>query len=57
MNKKLWKNKKTFTSEKITNFLSKDDVKLDNELFLYDIKATKAHIKGLKKINIISIKS
>ena len=54
MNKKLWKNKKTFTSEKITNFLSKDDVKLDNELFLYDIKATKAHIKGLKKINIIS---
>ena len=52
MNKKLWKNKKTFTSENITNFLSKDDVKLDNELFLYDIKATKAHIKGLSLIHI-----
>ena len=34
-------------------FMSRNDVLLDRELFLYDIRATKAHVHGLNAIDLI----
>ncbi len=35
-------------------FMSRDDVLLDRELFLFDIRATRAHVRGLVSIGLIS---
>src|SRR4029079_17147976 len=34
-------------------FLAGDDVLLDREIFLYDIQASKAHVEGLARINVL----
>lgn len=36
------------------SFMSRDDVLLDRELFLFDIRATAAHVHGLKQIGLMS---
>ncbi len=34
-------------------FMSRDDVRLDRELFVYDIRATRAHVRGLRAIGLL----
>lgn len=35
-------------------FMSRDDVLLDRELFVFDIRATRAHVRGLRSIDLLS---
>lgn len=35
-------------------FMSRDDVLLDRELFVFDIRATRAHVRGLSAIDLLS---
>ena len=37
----------------ITDFTAGEDVILDRELFVYDIQATAAHVRGLQRIGIL----
>jgi len=37
----------------VARFLGADDVVLDRELFLFDIRATKAHVRGLGRIGVL----
>jgi len=39
---------------KLQEFLAGDDVLLDRELFLFDVRATKAHARGLGRIGILT---
>ena len=50
----LWQKAGVETNAKIMKFLAGDDVMLDREFFLYDITASKAHVEGLAKINVVS---
>lgn len=36
------------------SFMSRDDVLLDRELFLHDIRATRAHVQGLRSIDLLT---
>ena len=38
----------------IMAFLAGEDVELDKELLLFDIRASAAHVKGLQQIDILS---
>ncbi len=40
--------------EHIMQFLAGDDVELDRELFVFDIRASRAHARGLARINVLS---
>mgnify|MGYP000002817802 CR=1 FL=1 len=39
--------------DKITNFMSGEDIILDRQLFIYDVQASQAHAEGLARINVI----
>ncbi len=54
MSKKLWKIKDAETSSQIDEFLIEEDIQLDKDLFLFDIEATTAHIKGLESIGVLN---
>ncbi len=54
MTKKLWKTKEAETSNQIDKFLIEEDIVLDKDLFIFDIEATSAHIKGLESIGVLS---
>ena len=56
MNKKLWNNKKNKISKDITSFLAGEDIELDKFLFIYDVDASLAHVKGLQSIGVIKKK-
>ena len=53
MNKKIWDTSGVKVSDEISSFLAGEDIELDNSIFIYDIDATIAHIKGLQSINIL----
>ena len=53
MDKKIWNTSGVKISEEISSFLAGEDIELDNFIFIYDIDATIAHIKGLQSINIL----
>lgn len=53
MTKKLWKTKEAETSNQIDKFLIEEDIVLDKDLFIFDIEATSAHIKGLESIGVL----
>ena len=53
MNKKIWNTSGVKVSYEISSFLAGEDIELDNSIFIYDIDATIAHIKGLQSINIL----
>jgi argininosuccinate lyase len=53
MDKKIWNTSGVKISEEISSFLAGEDIELDNSIFIYDIDATIAHIKGLQSINIL----
>jgi argininosuccinate lyase len=50
----LWQKTGIETDARIMRFLAGDDVALDREFFLHDIVASKAHVEGLRRINIVS---
>jgi len=54
MNKKIWSSKGNEGLKAIDDFLSGNDIDLDKNLFIYDIKASIAHVNGLKDIKILS---
>jgi len=53
MNKKIWNTSGVKVSDEISSFLAGEDIELDNFIFIYDIDATIAHIKGLQSINVL----
>ena len=53
MDKKIWNTSGVKVSDEISSFLAGEDIELDNSIFIYDIDATIAHIKGLQSINIL----
>jgi argininosuccinate lyase len=53
MSKKIWNTKGVESSYEIASFLAGEDVELDKSIFIYDVDATIAHIKGLSSISII----
>jgi argininosuccinate lyase len=54
MSQLLWQKPDTAIDERIQAFCAGDDVVLDNEFFLHDIAASRAHAQGLQRIGILS---
>jgi len=52
MSKKIWNTKGVESSYEIASFLAGEDIELDKSIFIYDIDATIAHIKGLASIGV-----
>jgi argininosuccinate lyase len=50
----VWAESETATDAEVARFLAGDDVVLDRELFPFDIRATKAHAKGLGRIGLLT---
>jgi len=50
----LWQKSGIEIDPRIMQFLAGSDVVLDRELFLHDIVASKAHVRGLARIDLIS---
>lgn len=49
----LWQKNDTRIDPRIMQFLAGNDVLLDREFFLFDIRASKAHVEGLANIGVI----
>ena len=50
----LWQSKEAGELDAaILEFLAGDDVELDRELFVHDIQATRAHVRGLQRIGLL----
>ena len=49
-----WAEEGHATDAEVQEFLAGDDVLLDRELFLFDIRATEAHARGLGRIGILT---
>ena len=55
MNKYLWQsNTDDQVDRTIMEFMAGEDVILDRELFLFDIRATAAHVRGLQRIDVLT---
>ena len=55
MRQHLWDKASTSTpDERVQRFLAGDDVRLDRELFLHDVRASRAHVAGLLRIGVLS---
>lgn len=54
MSSLLWQKKATTVNERVQHFLAGQDVTLDRVLFVYDIKATAEHVRGLHRIGILT---
>lgn len=52
----IWKKDDTEIDGEIARFLAGDDVRLDRELFRFDIEATNAHVRGLERVGIFTKK-
>jgi argininosuccinate lyase len=50
----LWQSTGSSTDEAIMRFLAGEDVVLDRELLPFDIEASRAHVAGLARIDIVS---
>ena len=49
----LWQKPGVRTDERIMQFLAGEDVLLDREFFLHDIRASRAHVEGLANIGLL----
>ena len=49
----LWQEEGDQVDQAITEFTAGEDVLLDRQLFLFDIRATAAHVRGLERIGIL----
>lgn len=54
MNQPLWAKGKLDLDEAVQRFCAADDVVVDRELFVFDIAATAAHVRGLARIQILA---
>lgn len=54
MTRPIWDKGAGDVDERIMRFLAGDDVVLDRELFLYDIRASRAHVGGLERIDVLT---
>lgn len=54
MTQPIWQKKHTTVDESMMSFMAGEDVILDRELIQYDIVASKAHVLGLRSINILN---
>ncbi len=52
--KNLWSKDDTAVDERMQRFCAYDDVALDVGLLPYDVRATKAHVRGLSRIALLS---
>ncbi|MEM7081408.1 MAG: argininosuccinate lyase [Pseudomonadota bacterium] len=50
----LWQSDGTSLDERIMQFLAGEDVTLDQQLFLFDVRATQAHVRGLESIAVLT---
>jgi len=50
----LWQKPGVVVDERIQRFLAGEDVLLDREFLLYDIRASRAHAQGLQRIGVLS---
>ncbi|MEM9058707.1 MAG: lyase family protein, partial [Pseudomonadota bacterium] len=50
----LWKRGTADIDARVMRYLAGDDVVLDRELFLHDIEASKAHVRGLASIGVLT---
>ncbi len=53
MTRPLWDKAGIAIDERIQHFLAGDDVELDRALFVYDIRASAAHARGLARIGVL----
>lgn len=49
----LWQSETTDLDEQIMRFLAGEDVVLDQHLFVFDIEASQAHVRGLASIGVL----
>jgi argininosuccinate lyase len=54
MSNLIWKKGAVEVDERIMRFCAGGDVVLDRELFVYDIRASKAHVRGLWRIGLLT---
>jgi argininosuccinate lyase len=54
MSQPLWQKSDSKVDARIMRFLAGNDVVLDREFFLHDIKASEAHVQGLAHIGVVS---
>ncbi|QDG52842.1 argininosuccinate lyase [Persicimonas caeni] len=54
MSSPLWDKGNAEIDARIMRFCAGEDVVLDRQLFLYDIQASKAHVRGLERIELLS---
>ena len=54
MSKPLWDKDGATIDGRIQRFLAGDDVVLDRELFLHDVRASQAHVRGLARVGVIT---
>jgi argininosuccinate lyase len=52
--KPLWDKAGIAVDERIHRFLAGEDLRLDRELFPYDLRASKAHVHGLSRIGLLT---
>lgn len=50
----LWQKADSRIDSRIMAFMAGNDLLLDNELLTYDIQASKAHVEGLQRIDVLS---
>ena len=54
MTQPLWQKTTTSINQTMMDYMAGEDIVLDRELIQYDITASKAHVKGLQAIDILS---
>ncbi|MGV6851575.1 MAG: argininosuccinate lyase [bacterium] len=54
MSKPIWNKTGVDIDQEIMRFMAGEDILLDNYMMVYDIQASKAHVKGLASIRIIT---
>lgn len=56
MSAPIWqKNKQAIVDDTIMQYMAGEDIELDQQIFLFDIKASQAHARGLESINILTV--
>ena len=51
---KIWNSKNQKINQKVDTFLSGEDIRLDNEIFIFDVDASIAHIEELLAIKLLT---
>ncbi len=54
MSEPVWKKSGSVVDQRIMQFLAGNDVLLDREFFVHDIRASKAHVEGLANIELLN---